>query len=116
TSSQLPARRGRRRRGPVRAVVHDVTSSSGSVITHLDSRSAACRQCVAGIRRGAPLPEIDRSRLGALVAREEERFVEDHPRSGELFARAKRSMLGGVPMPWMTEWAGPYPVFVEEAE
>ena len=25
-------------------------------------------------------------------------------------------MLAGVPMPWMTEWAGPYPVFVAEAE
>ena len=28
----------------------------------------------------------------------------------------RRSLLGGVPMPWMTEWAGPFPVFVAEAE
>ena len=60
--------------------------------------------------------EIDRSRIGALMAREERRFVELHPRSEALFERAQRSMLGGVPMPWMMEWAGPYPVFVEEAE
>jgi glutamate-1-semialdehyde 2,1-aminomutase len=25
-------------------------------------------------------------------------------------------MLGGVPMPWMMEWAGPYPVFVADAK
>ena len=60
--------------------------------------------------------EIDRSRLAGLMAAEERRFVAEHPRSGELFERAKRSMLAGVPMPWMTEWAGPHPVFVEEAE
>src|SRR5437764_3200319 len=60
--------------------------------------------------------EIDRSRLAGLMAAEERRFVAEHPRSGELCERAKRSMLAGVPMPWMTEWAGPHPVFVEEAE
>jgi glutamate-1-semialdehyde 2,1-aminomutase len=49
------------------------------------------------------------------MQREERRFVREHPRSAELFERAKRSMLGGVPMPWMTEWAGPFPVFVDEA-
>jgi glutamate-1-semialdehyde 2,1-aminomutase len=60
--------------------------------------------------------EIDRGRLRELMEREDRRFVEDHSRSGELFERAKRSMLAGVPMPWMTEWAGPHPVFVDQAE
>jgi glutamate-1-semialdehyde 2,1-aminomutase len=60
--------------------------------------------------------EIDRARIRELTAREERRFVEDHARSRELFERAKATMLAGVPMPWMTEWAGPYPVFVAEAE
>ena len=60
--------------------------------------------------------DVDRSRLHKLMEIEERRFVADHPRSAELFDRAKRSMLAGVPMPWMTEWAGPYPVFVAEAE
>jgi glutamate-1-semialdehyde 2,1-aminomutase len=59
---------------------------------------------------------VDRGRLGELMGGEVERFVASHPRSGELFERGKRSLIAGVPMPWMTEWAGPYPVFVEEAE
>jgi glutamate-1-semialdehyde 2,1-aminomutase len=58
---------------------------------------------------------VDRDRLRSLMKREEERFVAEHPRSGELFARGRRSLLAGVPMPWMSEWAGPYPVFVAEA-
>jgi len=58
---------------------------------------------------------VDRARLSDLMARERELFSQAHPRSGELFEAGKRSMLAGVPMPWMTEWAGPYPVFVAEA-
>ncbi len=59
---------------------------------------------------------VDRTRLSELMAREEARFVQTHPRSGELFERGKGSLLAGVPMPWMSEWAGPYPVFVKEAK
>jgi glutamate-1-semialdehyde 2,1-aminomutase len=59
---------------------------------------------------------IDRARLEELAEREERRFVEQHPRSAELFARAKGVLVSGVPMPWMSEWAGPFPVFVAEAE
>jgi glutamate-1-semialdehyde 2,1-aminomutase len=60
--------------------------------------------------------QIDRSRLATLQAREEERFVTDHPKSERMFDRAKASLLGGVPMPWMSEWAGPFPIFAEDAE
>ena len=59
---------------------------------------------------------IDRDRLSSLRADEERRFVESHPRSRELAARAGDSLLAGVPMPWMTRWAGSFPVFVEQAE
>src|SRR5512133_3423870 len=59
---------------------------------------------------------VDRVRLRELMSRERDRFVKEHPRSGELFERSKTNLLAGVPMPWMTEWAGPYPVFVSEAE
>jgi len=59
---------------------------------------------------------VDRSRLAELMRDETDRFVTDHPRSAELFEQGKRSLLAGVPMPWMTEWAGPFPVFVTEAE
>jgi glutamate-1-semialdehyde 2,1-aminomutase len=58
---------------------------------------------------------IDRARLARLTERELERFERDHPRSLELFESARDSLLAGVPMPWMSEWAGPYPVFVAEA-
>ena len=60
--------------------------------------------------------DIDRTRLLELLDRELGRFERDHPRSRELFERAKGSLLAGVPMPWMSEWAGPYPVFVAEAQ
>ena len=58
---------------------------------------------------------IDRGRLRKLMEREAARFLDEHPRSRELFERAQGSLLSGVPMHWMTEWAGAYPVFVEEA-
>ena len=59
--------------------------------------------------------EVDRTRLGELLRAEEERFVAQHPRSRELFEQGRQSLLAGVPMPWMTEWAGAFPVFVAEA-
>ena len=58
---------------------------------------------------------IDRGRLAARMADEVAQFEAVHPRSKALFERAGRSLLGGVPMSWMAKWAGPYPLFVEEA-
>jgi glutamate-1-semialdehyde 2,1-aminomutase len=58
---------------------------------------------------------IDRDRLHELHRREEHLFVELHPRSAELAARARGSLLAGVPMPWMTRWPGSFPVFVDRA-
>jgi glutamate-1-semialdehyde 2,1-aminomutase len=58
---------------------------------------------------------IDRTRLREAIAREEQRFVDEHPRSRELFERAQNSLLSGVPMHWMVRWAGALPVFVCEA-
>jgi glutamate-1-semialdehyde 2,1-aminomutase len=55
---------------------------------------------------------INRTHLQNLLAAEEAHFVAAHPRSQALFARAQRSLLAGVPMPWMVRWAGPFPVFV----
>ncbi|MGB2875307.1 MAG: aspartate aminotransferase family protein [Gaiellaceae bacterium] len=54
--------------------------------------------------------------LEQLVQSELERFRDEHPRSLELSERAKRSLLGGVPMHWMVRWAGGFPVFAAEAE
>lgn len=58
---------------------------------------------------------IDRDRLASLHAEEEQRFVDLHPRSAELAAEARGSLLAGVPMPWMTRWPGAFPLFVDHA-
>ena len=59
--------------------------------------------------------QIDRSRLQSLMAREQKKFVADRPKSAALFERARKSLLGGVPMNWMAKWAGAFPPFVREA-
>ena len=59
---------------------------------------------------------IDRNRLQSLMAREQTRFVNERPKSKALFDRARKSMLGGVPMNWMAKWAGAFPPFVREAQ
>ncbi len=58
---------------------------------------------------------VDRGRLEGLMASERELFERRTPRSAELHAQARRSLLAGVPMNWMTRWPGPYPVFVDDA-
>ena len=61
------------------------------------------------------MTKIDRDRVDDLLSRERERFERDHPRSKELFERARSSLLAGVPMSWMTRWVGGFPVFADEA-
>jgi glutamate-1-semialdehyde 2,1-aminomutase len=60
--------------------------------------------------------QIDRQRLAGLLDRERRRFADEHPRSRELFTETSKTLLGGVPMSWMTKWAGGFPVFFEEAK
>ena len=59
---------------------------------------------------------ISRERLHTLRQREEKGFIAEHPKSAELYTRAKNSLLGGVPMNWMKKWAGAFPVFVAKAK
>ena len=59
---------------------------------------------------------VDRDHLTGLIRREEATFEERHPNSRKLHERARHSMLDGVPMHWMTEWVGRFPVFVDHAE
>ena len=56
---------------------------------------------------------IDRNRLKNLIVQEQERFTAAHPISHDLFNQAKSHLLDGVPMNWMVEWAGTFPIFVE---
>ncbi len=58
---------------------------------------------------------LDRSHLAQLIRAEEALFHETHPKSFELYQRAKKSLHGGVPMLWMIRWAGSFPIFVKEA-
>jgi glutamate-1-semialdehyde 2,1-aminomutase len=59
--------------------------------------------------------EIDHRQIAAVHAAERERFAREHPRSRELFERARGSLVGGVPMTWMAKWAGGHPVYAASA-
>ncbi len=59
---------------------------------------------------------VDRQRLAGLIERERRRFADEHPRSCELYAETSKTLLGGVPMSWMTMWAGGFPLFFAEAK
>jgi hypothetical protein len=47
----------------------------------------------------------DQARITSLLSREEDRFAREHPKSIALSARARESLLAGVPMNWMVRWA-----------
>ena len=59
---------------------------------------------------------INRDRLAQIRKIEDERFLQLHPKSGELFNKGQANMPGGVPMSWMAKWPGEYPIFVQEAK
>lgn len=59
---------------------------------------------------------INRARLASLMEAEQAKFIKDRPKSKALFERARKSLLGGVPMNWMAKWPGSYPPFVREAQ
>lgn len=64
----------------------------------------------------ANLPDSARARLPGLLAAEEALFAARTPRSRGLFERAGEALLAGVPMSWMSRWAGPHPVYLDRAE
>jgi glutamate-1-semialdehyde 2,1-aminomutase len=59
---------------------------------------------------------IERTRARAMIGREEKRFVKTHPRSRKMFEDARKFLIGGVPMNWMTEWPGRFPIFAKAAK
>lgn len=61
------------------------------------------------------MSSIDRDRLQSLMQSEQKKFIDERPKSKAMFERARKSLLGGVPMNWMTKWAGAFPPFVREA-
>jgi glutamate-1-semialdehyde 2,1-aminomutase len=60
--------------------------------------------------------DINRQKLAERYRQEIEAFEKAHPKSAALYQRAEDSLLQGVPMNWMSKWAGSYPVFVAEAK
>jgi len=58
--------------------------------------------------------DVDRDTLAALIRREAARYGEAHPRSAALYGEA-RHLFGGVPMTWMSKWAGGFPLYVDRA-
>jgi glutamate-1-semialdehyde 2,1-aminomutase len=62
-----------------------------------------------------PQPFPDRDRLATRHRDELELFVRSRPRSAEIAESARRHLVAGVPMPWMTRWPGGFPVFVDHA-
>ncbi len=62
------------------------------------------------------MAEITLEKVKNLLAREEKRYVEERPKSKELYERALHSCAGGVPMSWMRIWPGGFPIFVREAK
>ena len=61
------------------------------------------------------MTQIDRRRIAAVHKAESERFAREHPRSRELFERARGSLVSGVPMTWMAKWVGGHPVYAASA-
>jgi glutamate-1-semialdehyde 2,1-aminomutase len=58
---------------------------------------------------------MDQTGLSRLMERERAMFRLRHVRSAKFAEAARRSLLFGVPMNWMTRWAGDHP-YVDRAE
>lgn len=58
---------------------------------------------------------VDPDRLAELFSREQQAFTEANPESKRLAEEASRSLVGGVPMNWMSRWPGPFPLFGRSA-
>ena len=59
---------------------------------------------------------MQRTLLDKLLYEETQLFRKNHPRSRELYQRARKSLHGGVPMLWMMRWAGSFPIFARSAK
>jgi glutamate-1-semialdehyde 2,1-aminomutase len=62
------------------------------------------------------MQKIDRKKLARLIDQELVQFQTKTPTSQRLTEQAKSSMPSGVPMPWMSEWHTPYPLFSKSAK
>ncbi|MHB8392786.1 MAG: transaminase, partial [Acidobacteriaceae bacterium] len=59
--------------------------------------------------------DVNRISLARLLERERNRFQTEHPGSMAL-SRRSHHLFGGVPMTWMTEWSGGFPIALDSAK
>jgi len=62
-----------------------------------------------------PNKVVSDNQLADLMKREGESFKKRTAKSGEVYRQAREVLLNGVPMPWMSDWGSPYPIYVEAA-
>jgi glutamate-1-semialdehyde 2,1-aminomutase len=62
-----------------------------------------------------PNKVVSDGQLANLMKREIERFKKRTPKSVEVFLEAGDVLLNGVPMPWMSDWSSPHPIYVDTA-
>ena len=60
---------------------------------------------------GVPTDKVE-----AMLQREQDLFVQRHPRSRDLAERSKAHWARGVPMHWMLDWGTPFPIYVASAK
>jgi glutamate-1-semialdehyde 2,1-aminomutase len=60
------------------------------------------------------MANLDRSRLSALLDREQATYTEQNPGSRALFDQAT-NLFGKVPMTWMNMWSGGFPLYLDRA-
>src|SRR5262245_13916222 len=65
-------------------------------------------------RVGWRMPEVDRARLRELIAHEHSAYARLHPTSKRLHDETTH-LFGRVPMPWMNQWPGGFPIAFERA-
>jgi glutamate-1-semialdehyde 2,1-aminomutase len=58
---------------------------------------------------------VSDERLADLMDREIKLFKKCTPKSAEVFRQAQDVLLNGVPMPWMSDWGSPHPIYVNSA-
>ena len=63
-----------------------------------------------------PITEQIQDNAKQLIQTERERYLQLHPASVALAAKANQHFLYGVPMHWMNDWGTPVPLFVQQAQ
>jgi glutamate-1-semialdehyde 2,1-aminomutase len=58
---------------------------------------------------------ISDTQFKTLIARERADFIKKTPKAANIYETAKSVLHRGVPMPWMSEWDTPHPLYMDHA-